>query len=490
MLRSRFGFPAFRPGQEELIRAVLAGRDALGVLPTGGGKSVCYQVPAMMLDGITVVVSPLVSLMEDQVGRARAVGLRSECLTAVQSREERRSVLRALRGRRLDLLFVSPERLSVASFRRSVEEVRLSLIAVDEAHCISEWGHDFRPAYRSIGGFRSDRSLPVPVLALTASATPPVRRDVCESLRLQRPAIIVHSFDRPNLWWSIERVPRSGHRLESLVRWVFHARGAGIVYAPTRNAVEGVRHRLSRSGISAESYHAGLPGPVRSAVQRRFMDSATRVVVATNAFGMGIDKPDVRFVTHLCLPTTLEAYYQEAGRAGRDGSPSRCVAYHGPSDRRLGVRFVDRTHPPEIRLRWLHWRLCRLAGRARTLDCNDPRIPHAVGPGVEPWRRGDASGAFAALERIEAIRGCGTVTVDGVSVHERVRVLNRPKWLQSKGLRRSALARLAAVQRLAASRGCRRNGLLHYFGEVAEAGCGRCDCCGWDSGPGWLCPDG
>lgn len=490
VLRSRFGFSAFRPGQEELIRAVLAGRDALGVLPTGGGKSVCYQIPAMILDGITVVVSPLVSLMEDQVGRARAAGLRSECLTAVQSCDERRSVLRALRDRRLDLLFVSPERLSVASFRRLVQGLHLSLIAVDEAHCISEWGHDFRPAYRSLGGFRSNRPVSVPVLALTASATPAVRRDVCESLRLERPVIIVQSFDRRNLWWSIERVPRSGNRLESLVRTVFHARGAGIVYAPTRNAVEGVRHRLSRAGISAESYHAGLPGAVRSGVQHRFMDGAVRVVVATNAFGMGIDKSDVRFVTHVYLPTTLEAYYQEAGRAGRDGSPSRCVAYHSPSDRRLGVRFIDRTHPPEIQLRWLHWRLRRLAGRARTLDCNDPRLPHTVGPGVEPWRRGDASGAFAALERIGAIRGCGTVMVDGVSVHERVRVLERPNWFHANVLRRAALERLAAVQRLAGGRGCRRNGLLHYFGEFAEADCGRCDRCGWDSGPGWLCPDG
>jgi len=488
VLRSRLGFPAFRPGQEELIRAVLAGRDALGVLPTGGGKSVCYQLPAMMLGGVTVVVSPLVSLMQDQVGRARALGLRSQCLAAVQSEDERSSVLRSLRTRRLDLLFVSPERLSVASFRHSMRGVQPALIAVDEAHCISEWGHDFRPAYRAIGGFREGMS--APVLALTASATPAVRRDVCTSLRLRRPATVVHSFDRPNLWWAIDRVPRSGDRLEPLVRRVFRARGAGIVYAPTRNAVERVRRRLSGAGISAESYHAGLPGAIRSSVQRRFMEGTTRVVVATNAFGMGIDKPDVRFVAHLHMPTTLEAYYQEAGRAGRDGAPAVCWAYHARPDRRLGSRFIERTHPPELRLRWLDSRLRRLAGRSRTLGCTDPRLPRALGREVDEWRRGDALGVLAALERIGAIRGRGTLMLDGVSVHAELQLLERPNWFLSNHLRRSALARLAAVEQLARGRGCRRNHLLRYFGEFAESGCGRCDRCGWDFGTGLPCPDG
>ena len=488
VLQARLGFPGFRPGQEELIRAVLAGRDALGVLPTGGGKSVCYQVPAMMLDGLTVVVTPLVSLMEDQVSRGRAVGLRASCLTAAQGRDERAAALGALRAGELDLLFVSPERLAIRSFKAATQGVRVALIAVDEAHCISEWGHDFRPAYRGIGRLRTE--WPAPVLALTASATPAVREDISASLRLLEPATVVHSFDRPNLWWSIQSVRNGQNRLKSLVRNVFRAHGTGIVYAPTRNAVEGVRRRLSAAGVSAEAYHAGLPGPVRSAVQARFMGGETRVVVATNAFGMGIDKPDVRFVIHLQLPTTLEAYYQEAGRAGRDGDPSACIAFHARRDRQLGVRFIDRTHPSEARLRLLEWRLRRLADRRRRVDCADPRVRALLGPEIEEWQAGEPSGALSALERIGAIQTRGTVPTDSVSSHARLQLLERPNWRRSRDLRRSALTRLDAVQRLARGRGCRRNGVLRYFGEFAEAGCGRCDRCGWDSGTGSSRPDG
>ena len=488
VLHDRFGYPTFRPGQEELIRSVLAGQDALGVLPTGGGKSVCYQIPAMIIKGLTVVVTPLVSLMQDQVVRACAAGLNAHCLTAAQTLRERSMVIEALRTGRVDLLFVSPERLPAVSFRRAIARVRIGLIAVDEAHCISEWGHDFRPAYRMIGTFREGKR--APVLALTASATPAVRRDITASLGLLRPKVVVHSFDRPNLWWAIKTVWPWRDRLQRLVEIAFRTPGAGIVYAPTRASVEAVRRCLSRVGIAAEAYHAGLPGPIRSAVQARFMSGSCRVAVATNAFGMGIDKPDVRFVLHLQLPSTLEAYYQQAGRAGRDGDRSVCVAFHTESDRRLGIRFINRMHPHEARLRLVYWRLLRIAGHAGSLAFDDPRLGPLVAPEVDAWQSGEGSGFLSALERIDAIRRVGTGLPHGVSPELRIRLLDRPNWRLSRDLRRSALDRLRAVQRLASGPGCRRNGLLRYFGEAVTVGCGRCDWCGWDFGTGYSCPDG
>ncbi|MCH1572016.1 MAG: RecQ family ATP-dependent DNA helicase [Longimicrobiales bacterium] len=484
LLRERFGYPTFRPGQEALIRSVLSGQDALGVLPTGGGKSVCYQIPAMMIGGLTLVVTPLVSLMQDQVVRACGAGLNAHCLTAAQTRRERSMVIGSLRTGRVDLLFVSPERLLAASFRRAIARLPIGLIAVDEAHCISEWGHDFRPAYRMIGTFRDGQ--PAPVLALTASATPAVRRDITASLGLRRPKVVLHSFDRPNLWWAIKMARPGRDRLQRLVEIAFRTPGTGIVYAPTRTSVEAVRRRLSRAGIAAEAYHAGLPGPLRSAVQARFMSGTSRVVVATNAFGMGIDKPDVRYVLHLQLPTTLEAYYQEAGRAGRDGERSMCVAFHAVSDRRLGLRFINRTHPHEAIVRMVHWRLGHLAGRGGWLACDDPRLRRLMGPEVNAWQSGEGAPFLSTLERIDAICQEGTGLARRVSPKSGIRLLERPNWRHLRDLRRSALDRLGAVQRLAITPGCRRNGLLRYFGESVAVGCGRCDGCGWDSGTRYL----
>ena len=490
VLRSRLGFPAFKPGQEQLIRAVLEGEDALGVLPTGGGKSVCYQLPAMMLDGLVLVVSPLISLMEDQVGRARAVGLRAHYLASGQPRGERGWVVDALASRQVDLLFVSPERLSIGWFRQVLQRVPLAVLAIDEAHCISEWGHDFRPAYREIGGFRAQIPACVPVLALTASATPAVRRDVSTSLGLRSPSTVVQSFDRRNLWWAIEAVPRSRDRLGLLAGRVFHTRGACIVYAPTRNAVESVRRRLVRAGISAEAYHAGLPRAVRSDVQSRFMEGRNRVVVATNAFGMGIDKPDVRFVVHLHLPASLEAYYQEAGRAGRDGESAVCLAYHAPADRGVARRLIDRSHPTELSMRWLDSRLRRAAGPGRILDCADERALRLFGPEIAEWQRGDGAGGLAGLQRIGAIRVAGIRFLEGVPIPGALQMLERPDWCRARRLRRKALGRLVAVHRHASGRGCRTRGLLRYFGEISEVRCGHCDRCGWDSAMGCSLPDG
>jgi ATP-dependent DNA helicase RecQ len=495
LLRRHLGYDAFRPGQEDLVRAVLAGRDALGILPTGGGKSVCYQVPALALGGLTLVVTPLVSLMEDQVGRARGAGLRAAHMSAAQEAAERRATLSRATGGELDILFVAPERLELQAFREALHGVDVRLLAVDEAHCISEWGHDFRPAYRRIGVLRGMFSCPT--LALTATATPAVRDDVLASLALERPLVVVRSFDRPNLSWSVLRGRSPPERLSGVYRLLRRLPGCAIVYAPTRRAVERVRDGLSDRGLATEAYHAGLPGAERSRVQAAFMEGACRVVVATNAFGMGIDKADVRTVVHVQLPGTLEAYYQEAGRAGRDGRPAHCIAFWTAADRRLSRSFVDRTHPPASELRGLHGRL-RLHASAEGLVALDaPELAWAEGS-VAEWLEDTGTGPLAALERTGAIRRVGPLgvppnadtrrpaaAIDARLEEPRIPMLGVRRRLElapALVLRLGALDKVDAVQRYARSRGCRRRALLRYFGEDAPRRCGSCDRCGVEPG--------
>jgi len=475
LLRRHFGYPGFRPGQEELVRAVLQGRDAFGVLPTGGGKSVCYQVPALAQEGLTLVVTPLVSLMEDQVGRARGVGLRASHLSAVQSAQDRRETLARASDGGLDLLFVAPERLELPSFRDALRGIDVRLLAVDEAHCISEWGHDFRPSYRRIAAIHA--ILRCPTLALTATATPPVRADIHENLGLRAPFTVVRSFDRPNLSWRVREVGAKIERASAVYRLLRAHRGTAIVYAPTRRTVDGVRDRLAAWGVRAGAYHAGLPGAERTAVQGAFMAGDLRVVVATNAFGMGIDKADVRLVVHVQLPLTLEAYYQEAGRAGRDGAPALCVALYSRRDGRLGRRFVDRTHPTSRRLRRLHGDLLSRADDTGVVTLGADDAFH-FGLDAE-------GGPLATLERIGAVRRLSARAepneADALGTGltaARIGVRRHLDPERAVRLRRVALDKLEAVHRYASGRGCRRRALLGYFGEDAPGRCGACDRCG------------
>ncbi len=462
------------------MRAVLDGRDALGILPTGGGKSVCYQVPALALGGLTLVVSPLISLMEDQVGRARAAGLRAAHLSADQSTTERRDLsARAARGG-LDVLFVAPERLEIAPFLDMLTGADVRLLAIDEAHCISQWGHDFRPAYRRIG--RLGRTLFCPVIALTATATPEVREDILQSLGLRRPVRVVRSFDRPNLSWTVLKAGTHTERVRMLYDLLRSVPGTAIVYAPTRRTVETVRDALAARGLRTEAYHAGLDGSERTRVQEGFMAGDCRVVVATNAFGMGIDKPDVRLVVHTQLPGTLEAYYQEAGRAGRDGRPARCVAFHHRRDRRLAQGFVDRAHPATGVLRRLHRALDRRADERRVARVRASTLTPVLGRWAHP---SEVLQALAALDRTGAVRlldlplpeGVGTGGAPSGSSMLRVGVRSRVDLTLAATLRGSALAKLDAVHRFARGRGCRRRALLAYFGEEAPERCGACDRC-------------
>jgi len=329
VVKHTFGFDRLRPHQEEAMRASLDGRDALVVLPTGGGKSLCYQAPALVRSGLTVVVSPLIALMKDQLDSLRSNGVPAAMLTSAQDYDERRTVLRDLSERMLRILFVAPERLVMDGFLERLEEAGLAGIAVDEAHCISHWGHDFRPEYRQLGELRRGRD-DLAIQAFTATATPQVQDDIIAQLGLQDPVRIVGDFDRPNLTYRIQ--PRSDlvGQAMSVVRR--HPRGAGIIYCLRRKDTEKLARDLAREGVRCLPYHAGLEASERKRVQDAFQAEEIDVVVATIAFGMGIDRPDVRFVIHASLPKGVEQYSQETGRAGRDGLASECVLFYSGSD--------------------------------------------------------------------------------------------------------------------------------------------------------------
>jgi ATP-dependent DNA helicase RecQ len=340
------------------VRAVLAGRSALVVLPTGGGKSLCYQVPAMVLNGLTVVVSPLISLMQDQVFAARARGIAAAALTSAQQTAERASVMRDAESGGLRLLYVAPERLVTGEMIGFLRRVPPAMLAVDEAHCVSEWGHDFRPAYRRIGYARLALGAP-PTLALTATATPAVRADIIESLRLGAVEAIVGSFDRPNLAFVVTKVQSDDERRRRLLALLKPYRGASVVYVQTRSGAERWARFLNHAGINASPYHAGLEHAVRRTVQEEFLSDRIDCVVATSAFGMGIDKSNVRFVAHLGLSTSLESYYQEAGRAGRDGKRAYCLMLWTRDDLALARRIVPEAAKLEPLLRYVSALTCR-----------------------------------------------------------------------------------------------------------------------------------
>lgn len=338
ILRQVFGYQQFRAGQSDIIDTVTGGRDCLVVMPTGGGKSLCYQIPALMLPGLTVVVSPLISLMKDQVDQLRLLGVEAGYLNSAQTAQEQQKVLEGCHNNRIKLLYVAPERLLMSSFIRQLQQWQPSLLAVDEAHCISQWGHDFRPEYYAIGELR--QHLPgVPVIALTATADNTTRSDICSRLRLSDPLIHISSFDRPNIRYTLVEKYKAFDQL-----WMF-VRGqkgqCGIIYCNSRNKVEDVAARLQKRGLSVAAYHAGLDNSQREWVQDAFLKDNLQVVVATVAFGMGINKSNVRFVAHFDIPRNIESYYQETGRAGRDGVSAEAVLFYDPADMAWLRRCLD-----------------------------------------------------------------------------------------------------------------------------------------------------
>jgi len=323
VLAGHFGHPRFRVHQLKVLGPLLAGRSVLAVLPTGAGKSLCYQVPALFGAGLTLVVSPLISLMQDQVGALQRRGIAAAYLNSQLDVAQRRTVEHAVLAGQVSLLYCAPERLGSLVRLLGAAAVRVALFAVDEAHCIVEWGHEFRPVYRGLGAFRAALGDP-PTIALTGSATPAARADILRVLRLRGAEVVVTSFDRPNLAFAVERVGSDRERFRRLRGLVRDVPGVAIVYTPTRRFTELVTRALLRAGVRAVPYHAGLSAAIRSRVLRAFLSGRVGTIVATSAFGMGIDKPDVRRVIHWGPPRTVEAYYQEAGRAGRDGAPAEC----------------------------------------------------------------------------------------------------------------------------------------------------------------------
>ena len=464
--REAFGYEALRRGQDEALAAVLAGRDTLAVMPTGFGKSAIYQIAGVLIPGPTVVVSPLIALQRDQVESLTDRGLTAAELNSTVSAARRSETLSALAEGALEFVFVAPEQLANAESRAAVAAAKPSLVVIDEAHCISEWGHDFRPEYLRLRELVEELGQPR-VLALTATAAPPVRREIVERLALRDPAIVVRGFDRPNVWLGVERFHEEEAKDDALGERVVEAEKPGIVYVATRRAAEEAAAALRDRGVHARAYHAGLKTSERDAAQQAFMDDDVDVIVSTIAFGMGVDKPNVRFVFHRDVPESVDAYYQELGRAGRDGEPARAVLFYRPED--VGLRRF-------------------FAGSAR-LDVDElEELVGAVAEGEEPVERADleadeslsASTLSAGLRRLE---DAGAVEVlpdgdvaagpelddaraaarDAVRAHER-----HAEWERS---------RVDMMRGYAELRDCRREYLLNYFGEEFAAPCGRCDNC-------------
>jgi ATP-dependent DNA helicase RecQ len=366
-LATHFGYPAFRPGQEAAVESVLAGQDTLVVLPTGGGKSLCYQIPALMLPKLTVVISPLISLMKDQVDALAARGLGATFINStLSSGQISERIARVQRGE-IKLLYLAPERFDLGTMAERLRGMGVSLLAIDEAHCVSEWGHDFRPSYLRLGDVRQRLGNP-PVVALTATATPHVRSDIVRQLQLDRVRTIITGFDRRNLRYSVLPTKTDRDKDDALVQLLEDHEGLAVVYASTRKSVERIGALLNRARIRTAVYHAGLDDAERHEVQDAFMREDVRAIVATNAFGMGIDKPNVRIVVHHAMPGTLEAYYQEAGRAGRDGNPAACFLLHAFPDRFTHEFFIKGAYPERALVEEVYGILQRAANSAGVVD--------------------------------------------------------------------------------------------------------------------------
>lgn len=383
VLKDVFGYTTFRPGQEKVIDLVLKGENVLAVMPTGAGKSMCYQIPALVNSGLTLVISPLISLMKDQIDSLKQNGINAAALNSATPQEEVNPILRQAYEGKIKLLYVTPERLAMDYFRYQLNFLDISLVAVDEAHCISQWGHDFRPAYRQImDGVKSIKSNPN-ILALTATATPSVQKDIAEQLQIPNKNYVITSFARPNLSFKVVDNPKNTN-LYLLDYIKKHPNESGIIYASTRKHVEELTDYLAQNGILTASYHAGLSNEERSDVQDAFQFDKVQVIVATNAFGMGIDKRNVRFVIHANSTPNLESYYQEAGRAGRDGEPCEGILIYHPKDIRLYRWFIEQSDLADEYQKIQYQKLAMITKYVNTTECLQQFIVSYFGQRCDP----------------------------------------------------------------------------------------------------------
>jgi len=462
-LQRVFGYPNFRPGQEEVLGAVLQRRDTLAVMPTGGGKSVCYQVPALLFEGgLTLVVSPLLALMKDQVDALRTAGVAAAAINSSLGPDDQARTLRDAAEGKLQLVYVAPERFGNGAFTAALRGLHVNLLAIDEAHCISQWGHDFRPSYRDLGGVRERIGNP-PIVALTATADPRVRDDIVQRLGLRDPVVHVAGFDRPNLRFDCVRVTSQKQKQEQIAEQLRGLKDdSAIIYCGTRKHVETLSAYLHQQRIKCARYHAGMEDADRRRIQDAFARDSLRIIVATNAFGMGIDKPDVRMVLHHDMPDSLESYYQEAGRAGRDGEPSECILYFAPRDRALREFFIELSHPEPRAVVDVYRKLASFGGnRVHIRDVMEGDDQPGINAAVQALI--DSGLAERSGQMVRALRPDGESLIDtaGLEAH-----------------RQHAVGKLDSMQRYAESQTCLRARILSYFGDESQiTACGNCGPC-------------
>jgi ATP-dependent DNA helicase RecQ len=432
---SKFGLQSFRPGQREVIESIVAGNDCMCVMPTGGGKSLCYQLPSLIRPGLTIVVSPLIALMKDQVDGLGRRGIPAALINSTLSQSEQQQRLQDVAAGKYQLVYVAPERLRNNRFLEAIRATPIQLLAIDEAHCISQWGHDFRPDYARIGRFREWLG-GVQTVALTATATPRVREDIVQVLGLRKPKQFMSGFARPNLHFGVVARPNDREKDEELEKFLAGMHGSGIIYAATRKRCEALVEWIGKKlKVSVGAYHAGLMPDQRRVIQERFMKNELRIIVATNAFGMGIDKPDLRFVIHYNMPGSLEAYYQEAGRAGRDGKQSVCVMLYSYQDRHIQEFFIDNNYPPRELIAKTYDFLA--AREEDPIELTLEEIRDALGENVSPEAIGSSLqvlGRTGVIERLEMGGGLAMLRIDS-QLPTLVDLLPREARVQRKVLR-------------------------------------------------------
>jgi ATP-dependent DNA helicase RecQ len=470
LLNTIFGIQQLRDGQQRVIDSVLDGKDTLAIMPTGSGKSLCYQIPARILEGMTIVVSPLISLMKDQLEKLEQMGIRAVQVNSSLSAEEERGSLAAIRENRCEIVFCTPERLVMAEFVEVLKEVKTALVVVDEAHCISQWGHDFRPAYLEMAGAIEALGRP-PVLALTATATEDVVDDIGRQLGRPRMNVINTGVYRPNLHYRVLQVTNPEEKLREALRLVRETEGKGIVYAATVKCAEEIHHLLQEQGESVTIYHGKLHAAERKDNQDLFMNDERRVMVATNAFGMGIDKPDTRFVIHLQIPANLEAYYQESGRAGRDGKDAECTLLFLQDDKRVQQFFLVKHYPTADEIRAVYEAVRELAeNETATPERIEDAAGELSGPNLKVCLKllKDAK----LLRQSRKLAWNVTAQEPKASLFEAMAAVYRQKQEHDK----EALEQMVSY---AVSGFCRWKLLLDYFGDEVEGfeKCCRCDNC-------------